>query len=337
MKEALLYEKTAGQKVRCFLCHHHCRISAGKRGICGVRENRKGRLDTLVYGRVVASHVDPIEKKPLFHLLPGSRSFSIATVGCNFTCRFCQNADIAQLPENRNGMILGEKWTPSAVVSEAQLGGCRSIAYTYTEPTVFFEFALDCARLAKEQGLYNVFVTNGYMTPEALTMISPFLDAANVDLKAHSDDFYKQMCGARLEPVKETLRRMSRLGILVEVTTLIVPGANDDPDDLRDLADFLCSELGPDTPWHISRFHPTYRLTDRSSTPVETLHAARKIGLEAGLRYVYLGNVPGSDGENTFCRNCGNIVINRFHFNVRQNLIDGNRCAYCHEEVFGIF
>ncbi|MGD8251847.1 MAG: AmmeMemoRadiSam system radical SAM enzyme [Desulfobacterales bacterium] len=337
MKEALLYEKIDGQMVRCFLCHHHCRISTGKRGRCGVRENRGGRLDTLVYGRVVASHVDPIEKKPLFHLLPGSRSFSIATVGCNFTCRFCQNADIAQLPENRNGLILGEKWTPSAVVREAQRAGCRSIAYTYTEPTVFFEFALDCARIAKEQGLFNVFVTNGYMTPEALTMISPFLDAANVDLKAYSEVFYKQMCGAKLEPVKETLRRMSHMGVLVEVTTLIVPGANDDLDDLGALADFLCRELGPDTPWHISRFHPTYRLTDRRSTPVDTLRAARRIGLEAGLRYVYLGNVPGSDGENTFCRNCGNIVINRFHYNVRQNLIDGNRCAYCHEDVHGIF
>jgi pyruvate formate lyase activating enzyme len=234
-------------------------------------------------------------------------------------------------------LILGEKWTPSAVVREAQRAGCRSIAYTYTEPTVFFEFALDCARIAKEQGLFNVFVTNGYMTPEALTMISPFLDAANVDLKAYSEVFYKQMCGAKLEPVKETLRRMSHMGVLVEVTTLIVPGANDDLDDLGALADFLCRELGPDTPWHISRFHPTYRLTDRRSTPVDTLRAARRIGLEAGLRYVYLGNVPGSDGENTFCRNCGNIVINRFHYNVRQNLIDGNRCAYCHEDVHGIF
>lgn len=337
MTEALLYKKIEAEKVHCYLCSHHCRIPPGKRGICGVRENRDGRLDTLVYGRVIASHVDPIEKKPLFHLLPGSRSFSIATVGCNFKCRFCQNADIAQLPEDRGGRILGEHWTPEAVVAEAERAGCRSIAYTYTEPTIFFEFALDCARLAKTKGLANVFVTNGYMTPQALETISPYLDAANVDLKAYSDAFYKKMCGAKLEPVKETLRQMVDRGVLVEVTTLLIPDANDDPAELNAMAAFLVSELGPDTPWHISRFHPTYRLTDRGPTPVETLRTARNIGLSAGLRYVYVGNVPGSDAENTFCPGCGNIVINRFHYNVRANLIDGNHCAYCHEAIFGVF
>lgn len=337
MSEALLYEPLEEKKVRCFLCNHYCRIALDKRGICGVRENRNGRLETLVYGRVIASNVDPIEKKPIFHLLPGSRSFSIATVGCNFKCKFCQNADIAQLPEDRNGMILGEHWTPEQVVADALKSECQSIAYTYTEPTIYFEFALDCARLAREKGIRNIFVTNGYMTPDALEMVSPFLDAANVDLKAYSNKFYKQMCGARLKPVKETLKRMVSKGILVEVTTLLVPGANDDPGELRELARFLVEALGPDTPWHISRFHPTYRLVDRGPTPVEALQKARDIGMEAGLRYVYIGNIPGSDAENTFCQNCGNIVINRFHYNVRTNMIDGNHCAYCHEEIFGVF
>jgi pyruvate formate lyase activating enzyme len=337
MKEAMLYERTEEDGVRCRLCSHYCAIADGRRGLCRVRENRGGRLETLVYGRVIASHVDPIEKKPIFHLFPGSRSFSIATVGCNFKCRFCQNADIAQLPEDRKGRIVGDPWRPEDVVDEALRSGCRTIAYTYTEPTVFFEFAMDCARLAREKDLCNVFVTNGYLSPEALEAAAPVLDAANVDLKAFSDAFYRKMCGARLDPVKSTLKAMAAKGILVEVTTLVIPEANDSPEELAALASFIAEELGPDTPWHISRFHPTYRLLDRGVTPVETLRRARDIGTEAGLRYVYIGNVPGSEGENTFCHGCGNIVINRFHYNVRTNLIDGNRCAYCHETVFGRF
>jgi pyruvate formate lyase activating enzyme len=337
LMEALLYARLEEDDVRCRLCSHYCRISNGRRGLCRVRENRGGRLESLVYGRVIASHVDPIEKKPIFHLFPGSRSFSIATVGCNFKCRFCQNADIAQLPEERGGLILGDRWTPEAVVKEALRSGSKSIAYTYTEPTVFFEFALDCARLAKEKGLLNIFVTNGYLSEDALEMVAPFLDAANVDLKAFSDDFYRHMCGARLEPVKTTLKKMAAKGIWVEVTTLIIPGANDGADELSALAAFIADALGADTPWHVSRFHPTYHLRDRSVTPVETLQHTRRIGMAAGLRYVYIGNVPGSEGENTICPSCGNIVVNRYHYNVRQNLIDGNHCAYCHETIAGRF
>ncbi|MFZ7125149.1 MAG: AmmeMemoRadiSam system radical SAM enzyme [Desulfobacterales bacterium] len=337
MSEALLYEKLGEDRVRCGLCHHYCRIEPGRRGLCGVRENRGGTLESLVYGRLIASHVDPIEKKPIFHLLPGTRSFSIATVGCNFLCRFCQNADIAQLPKDSRQRIAGEWWTPERVVDEALRSGCKSIAYTYTEPTVFFEFALDCSRLAHEKGIYNIFVTNGYMSPEALEMVAPYLDAANVDLKAYSDKFYRELCGARLEPVKNTLKDMVSRGILVEVTTLVIPDANDDPNEMEDLARFLAQELGPETPWHISRFHPTYLLTDRDRTPVETLRKAYEIGRAAGLRYVYIGNVPGSDGENTFCPGCGNIVINRFHYNIRTNLIEGNRCAYCGEKIYGVY
>ena len=335
--EALLYETLDDLKVCCHLCAHHCKIADGRMGICKVRVNRKGRLETLVYGKVVARNVDPIEKKPLFHFLPGSRSYSIATVGCNFKCRFCQNADIAQLPAERQGLIIGKDTPPEDVVAEAVAAGCASIAYTYTEPTIFFEFALAVAKQAHAAGLANVFVTNGYMSAEALDQVAPYLDAANVDLKAYTEAFYRDMCQARLAPVKATLKRMKTRGILVEVTTLVIPGLNDDPTELKALAVFLADELGPDTPWHLSRFHPTYRLTDRPDTPVETLAKARQIGLEAGLKYVYIGNVPGSGAENTYCPGCGNSVINRFHYNTRVRLIDGNRCAYCHEPIDGIF
>ena len=335
--EALLYTPLDNGAVRCALCAHRCKIAAGKRGICQVRENRDGQLVSLVYGKLIARHVDPIEKKPLFHLLPGSRAYSIATVGCNFKCRFCQNADIAQMPSDHQGAIVGEPVTPEAVVADAQAKACDSLAYTYTEPTVFFEFALDVARQAHAAGLRNIFVTNGYMSAEALDMILPVLDAANVDLKSFSDDFYRKVCGARLAPVKDTLKRLQAKGVLVEVTTLLIPGLNDSPEELHAIAHFLAEELGADTPWHISRFHPTYRMTDRTDTPVKTLKTARDIGMAAGLRYVYIGNVPGSGGENTLCPDCGNIVINRFQYRSRTNLIDGNHCAYCNQIIHGIF
>ena len=240
MKKALLFEPLKENTVKCDLCNHRCVIKEDKRGICGVRENRRGTLYTLVYGRLIAQNVDPIEKKPLFHLHPGSLSFSVATVGCNFKCRFCQNADIAQMPADRSGMIMGEYLPPETVVREAEKRNCKSIAYTYTEPTIYFEFALDAARLAHEAGIKNVFVTNGYMTPEALEMVAPYLDAANVDLKAFTDDFYKKQCGAKLEPVKETLRGMKAKNVFVEITTLIIPGLNDDPEELKALAKFHC-------------------------------------------------------------------------------------------------
>jgi pyruvate formate lyase activating enzyme len=335
--EALLYQKRNDRKVECALCSHRCLILAGKRGICGVRENQDGTLHTLVYGRLIAGHIDPIEKKPLFHFLPGSFSYSIATVGCNFRCRFCQNADIAQMPADRGGRILGEATDAREVVAAAARGGCRSIAYTYTEPTVFLEFALDTARLAHAQGIRNVFVTNGYMTREALETIAPVLDAANVDLKAFNRSYYTEVCGAKLEHVQETLRSMKSLGVFVEVTTLIVPGLNDDPAELKALAEFLARDLGPDTPWHISRFHPTYRLTDRPPTPVETLSAARRIGLKAGLTHVYTGNVPGDDGENTFCPACGEALIERWGFRVGKVRLKDGRCVKCRTAIKGVW
>jgi len=334
--EAYFYDHLKEQAVRCNLCHHRCIIAQGKRGICNVRANRKGILHSLVYGRIIAQSVDPIEKKPLFHLHPGSLSYSIATVGCNFRCRFCQNADIAQLPTDRSGLIVGDDCAPQAVVEAALKADCRSIAYTYTEPTVYFEFACDTAQIAHRQGLLNVFVTNGYMSPEALRHIAPYLDAANVDLKSFSDDFYKTYCGARLGPVKQTLKLMKALGVLVEVTTLVIPGLNDDRAELEGLAAFLVTELGPETPWHISRFHPTYRLTDRPPTPLATLLEARDIGLQAGLRYVYTGNVPGEQSENTDCYRCGRTLVERWGFYVKRNVIKDSRCPFCGAPVDGI-
>jgi pyruvate formate lyase activating enzyme len=293
-------------------------------------------LHTLVYGKVIAQHIDPIEKKPLFHLFPGSRSYSIATVGCNFKCVFCQNADIAQMPSDRAGLIMGRDAAPAEVVAAARQARCQTIAYTYTEPTAYFEFAYDTARLAKKAGIGNVFVTNGYMTAEALDMVAPYLDAANVDLKAFSDDFYKHYCGARLEPVKATLMRMKQAGVMVEVTTLIIPGLNDDPALLAELARFLAEDLGPGTPWHISRFHPTYRLTDRAVTPEKTLREARRIGLAAGLHHVYIGNVPGSDGESTTCPGCGRVIIKRIGYQIRSYHLEQGQCAYCGTPADGV-
>ncbi len=334
--EAYLYERLEENKVKCNLCNHGCVIKEGRLGKCGVRENRKGVLNTLVYGKLIARHIDPIEKKPLFHLMPGSLSYSIATVGCNFKCKFCQNADISQMPSERDGMIMGDPFSPENIVDAALSKDCKTIAYTYTEPTVFFEFAYDTAKLAHQNGIKNVFVTNGYMSAQALNMISPYLDAANVDLKAYTNDFYKTYCGARLEPVKETLKLMKSLGVFVEVTTLIIPGLNDAGEELKELAAFLAGSLGTDTPWHISRFHPTYKLMDRPSTPVKTLVTAREIGIEAGLKYVYTGNVPGESGEKTFCYQCGKLLIDRWGFYIRQNLIKNGQCSYCGAHIHGV-
>jgi pyruvate formate lyase activating enzyme len=335
--EAYLYEKHDPTTVKCNLCHHRCLVKDGKKGICNVRENRSGVLTTMVYGRLIAQHVDPIEKKPLFHLIPASRSYSVATVGCNFKCRFCQNASIAQMPSDHGGRIAGEQVTPAHVVAAAQKTGCTSIAYTYTEPTIYFEFACDTAKLAHEKGIKNVFVTNGYMTPEALRMISPWLDAANVDLKAFNNDFYRKYCGAKLSRVKETLELMKQEGIFLEITTLLIPELNDDRGEIRNLATFIKNRLGSETPWHISRFHPTYKLTNLPPTPLKTILEARKTGMEIGLKYVYTGNVPGEEGENTFCPGCGIKVIQRWGFQVKKNLLENGYCPDCGSPIEGIW
>jgi len=334
--EALLYVPLKDNSVQCHLCSHQCIIKDEFRGICSVRENQGGHLKTLVYDKVIASHIDPIEKKPLYHFYPGTLAYSIGTVGCNLKCRFCQNADIAHMPSDYGGRIAGNFFTPEDIVDKAIKGNCKSIAYTYNEPTVFFELALATAKLANEKNIKNIFVSNGYMSAEALEMVSPFLDAANVDLKAFSDGFYKKMCGARLAPVLETLKKMKALDIFVEVTTLLIPGLNDDPEELKDLAGFIVNELGTDTPWHVSRFHPTYKLTDRPPTSVEKMRIARDIGLRAGLKYVYTGNVPGEKSENTFCYSCGIQLIDRRGFYVSENRIIDNKCPDCGAHIHGL-
>lgn len=334
--DALLYQRLDNDSVRCNLCRHTCLIKKGRRGICGVRENDGGTLRTLVYDALIAQSVDPVEKKPLFHVAPGSTSFSIATVGCNFKCRFCQNADIAQMPADNNGMIAGKSVSPEAIVRQAVHHQCRSISYTYTEPTVYFELAFDTARLAHEKGLKNIFVTNGYMTTEALDMIAPVLDAANVDLKSFSHDFYTSYCHAKRDGVLDTLRHMKSLGIFIEITTLVIPGLNDDAKEIGQLARFIATELGPQTPWHVSRFHPTYRLTDRPATPVGTLSEIRRIGLNEGLHHVYTGNVPGDEGEHTYCGNCGKKIIARWGYRITEYHISDGRCTDCRTPVHGL-
>jgi len=334
--EALLYVSLKDHAVQCHLCSHRCVIKDGCRGICGVRENQGGRLETLVYDKIIASHVDPIEKKPLYHFYPGTLAYSIGTVGCNLKCRFCQNSEIAHMPENFNGRVAGKSLTPQEIVEDARRTGCKSIAYTYNEPTVFFELALATAKLANAKNIKNIFVSNGYMSAEALEMINPFLGAANVDLKAFSDGFYRKMCSARLAPVLDTLKKMKSLDIFVEVTTLLIPGLNDDPEELKDLAGFIVNELGSETPWHVSRFHPTYKLTDRLPTSIEQLCTAREIGISAGLKYVYTGNVPGENSENTFCYKCGTTLIDRRGFHVTENKIMDNKCPDCGALIQGV-
>ncbi len=333
MKEAMFYEKVEERKVKCFLCAHYCMISDGKRGICGVRENREGVLYSLVYGKIISMNVDPIEKKPLFHFCPGSRSLSIATVGCNFKCRHCQNYDIAQYSKKQIDMP-GENVTPKQVVDAAERAGCKSISYTYTEPTIFFEFAYDCARLAHDRGIKNVFVSNGYTSPEAAKFIAPFLDANNIDLKG-DDDFYKKVCGARLQPVLDTIRLMKEFGVWVEVTTLIIPTYNDSPETLVDIIDFIKS-VDPAIPWHVSRFYPTYKLTDQPGTPLKTLRSARDMGLERGLKYVYEGNVPGEGGENTYCPQCKELLVERVGYNI-VNKMKRMGCPACTSTIDGIW
>jgi pyruvate formate lyase activating enzyme len=334
VKEAMFYERGEGDTVRCSLCRFGCLIHDGSRGICAVRENRGGTLYSLVYGKICAEHVDPIEKKPLFHVMPGSRSYSIATVGCNFHCRQCQNYAIARIEQHAH--IHGEERTPQEIVRRALGGSCRSISYTYTEPTIFYEFAYDTARLASEAGLKNIFVTNGSISSEALATIAPFLDAANFDLKAFSEEFYRDIVGARLSQVLDSLVEYRTRGIWLELTTLIIPGLNDSDRELQGLAEFIVTNLGIDTPWHVSQFFPTYKLIDRPRTPIATLRRARDIGIAAGLRYVYEGNVPGEGGENTYCPFCVSLLIKRYGYVIETDRLSNGACPDCGTVISGI-
>jgi len=334
MIEAMFYEKLENKKVRCNLCPHHCLIPNFKKGICRVRENRDGVLYSLVYGKVVSYALDPVEKKPLYHFYPGSDIFSLATVGCNFRCLHCQNFGISQLPREQS-KIEGEKLLPEQIISLTKRNNCWGIAYTYTEPTIFFEYAYQISKLARKEGIKNIFVTNGFISEEALREIIPFMDAANVDLKSFSEEFYKKICGASLKPILNNLKLMKKEGVWVEVTTLIIPTLNDSEEELKKIAQFIL-KLGEETPWHLSRFYPTYKLRDPPPTPVQTLHRAREIGLKMGLRYVYTGNVPGDEGENSYCYNCGKILIRRYGYHLEIFNIENGKCKYCGTKIDGV-
>ena len=334
MKEARLYQSD-GETVTCSLCAHRCRIAPDRTGICKVRENRNGTLYALTYGKVSAEHVDPVEKKPLFHFLPGSQTYSIATVGCNFTCLHCQNYSLSQTGAHieRMGYQYRE---PREIVDRAVRLGCESISYTYSEPTVFFEFAYDCASLARERGLKNIFVSNGYMTPEAADLLASVIDGINIDIKAFSNEFYVSTCGGRLQPVLDNVRFFSGHGVLVEATTLIIPDLNDSDEEIGQLAEFIAS-VNPDMAWHVSAFRPTYKMTERPPTSAAILIKAREIGLNAGLKYVYIGNVHGGGGEDTACPSCGQTVISRYGFRIDRNLLKQGCCPHCSEPIAGVW
>ena len=327
MIKAYLYKKLPDKKVLCQNCAHYCQISAGKRGICGVRENIDGKLYALNYGKAIACHIDPIEKKPFFHFLPGSHSLSIATVGCNFRCDNCQNWDISQ-GSKQIKEIPGENLSPQQIVKLAIENKLPSISYTYTEPTIFLEYALDTMKIVKSQGLKNAWVTNGFLSKEALELIAPYLDAANVDLKSFDEKFYQKNCGGKLQPILDTLKLMKKMGIWTEITTLVIPSLSDSNENFNDIAQFIYRELGSETPWHVSKFSPkiSWKLQHLPETQLETIEKACQIGLETGLKYVYSGNIIGQASEDTYCSKCNTVNIDRTGYQIVR--LDKNGFCY---------
>ena len=331
LHEAMLYEKLDGNKIKCNLCGRRCIIKDGETGFCLVRKNERGKLYSLVYGKAISACVDPVEKKPLYHFNPGSSVFSIATIGCNFRCKFCDNWMISQ-----ERTIQGKTFPPEKVIKTARENGCQGITYTYTEPTIFFEYAYDTAKLAHKVGFFNTFVTNGYMTPEAVKTIAPYLDAATVDFKGAGDpDFYRVFSSVpSVKPIYESLKEMKKNNIHLEITNLIVPKIGDSLERIRELATWIRDNLGKDTPFHLLRFHPDYQLTEIPSTPIKTLEEAYKIAKDVGLNYVYAGNVPGHPYENTYCPNCNELLIKRFSFQITKwNLTKDMRCPACGQQI----
>lgn len=333
MKEVYLYKKLADKKAQCRNCAHYCVILPGKRGICGVRENINGKLYALNYGKAIAVHIDPIEKKPFFHFLPGSYSLSIATVGCNLKCKNCQNWDISQAPKP-DKPVLGEDLSPEEIIKIALKNKLPSISYTYTEPTIFLEYALDTMKLAKKAGLKNNWVSNGFLSQESAKLVIPELDAINIDIKSFSDQFYKENCGARLQPVLDTAKLMKKSGVWVEITTLVIPTLSDSEEMFKNIANFIKNELGPETPWHVSQFCGaiSWKLQHIPDTPVETLEKAYQIGKETGLKYVYTGNVPGLPSEDTFCPKCSALCIDRTNYIINRHDKNG-KCPKCGEDL----
>lgn len=334
MIKAILGEKLEDGWVRCRLCAHQCRIAPGKRGLCGVRKNAAGELVSLNADRVAAANIDPIEKKPLYHFLPGSRSFSVAAMGCNFSCRFCQNHSLSVV--RREADIEGEALTPQRLVALAREGDCRSISYTYTEPTVFFELVLETAQRARAAGLRNVLVSNGYLGPEALALLAPFLDGANIDLKAFRDEFYQRYCSARLGPVLETIAAMKAAGIWIEVTTLLIPGLNDDPAEIEDLIGFLLG-LGGDVPWHVSRFFPCHLMAGLPPTEPAAIRRCLERAEQRGIRFVYGGNFADDRWSQTRCPRCRKTLIERHGYRVTASGLSAGACSACGARVAGVW
>lgn len=334
MKEAYLYKSLKDKKVRCDLCNHRCVIDVFQKGKCGVRQNIDGKLFSMVYDKVISENVDPIEKKPLFHFLPGTLSLSIATPGCNFKCFFCQNWQISQMPSDYN-LIEGKLIPPEKIVNDAIKYNCPSISYTYTEPTIYFELAYDTAKLAAQQNIKNIFVTNGFMSLEALEMIRPYLNAANIDLKSFSEKFYKEKIGGRLKPVLKNIKTMFDYGIWIEITTLLIPGLNDSSQELKEIASFI-SSISISIPWHISAYFPQYK-SDIPPTSKNKIMEAVQIGKDSGLKYVYGGNVFDLELENTYCFNCKNLLIKRRGFSVLENNVVNKKCKFCNTIVEGVF
>lgn len=335
-RDAMFWRRTEEGLVACDLCGQGCEIANGRYGVCGARRAVDGRMITVSYGRVIALHVDPIEKKPLFHFHPGSRSFSVATCGCNLRCDFCQNYSISQNREHdRDGYLEGEEVPPERIVREAVRARCASVSFTYTEPTVFYEYCRDVGVRARTAGLANCFVTNGMMMPAVVDdAAATFLDGANVDLKSFSPEFYKTYCKGSFDVVKRSIERMLERGVWVEVTTLVIPGRNDSPEEIRAMARYLAS-LSKDLPWHLSRFHPDHKARDIPPTPTRTLMDARAIGMAEGLRYVYVGNVWTDEGEATRCPGCGERLIERVGFSAAIGPIRDGRCGACGAEIAG--
>ncbi len=321
-------------RIQCQLCPRQCLVPEGRRGFCGVRENRGGKYYSLVYGNPCAVHVDPIEKKPFYHLLPASTSFSIATAGCNLRCKFCQNWEISQArPEDTYNLDV----SPEKVVAMAKKVGARSIAYTYVEPTIFFEYMIDTARLAKKEGILNVYHSNGFINPEPLKELAKFLDAANIDLKGYTEEFYSSMSQGRLAPVLQTLKLLRELGVHLEITHLVIPTQNDDAEGVRKMCAWIKGDLGAATPVHFSRFYPLYKLRNLPPTPVSTLEKNRKIAMEAGLEYVYIGNVPGHEGERTYCPKCQKLLIGRQGYTISAVHLNKGKCQFCGKTIPGIW
>lgn len=333
-REARYYAALDDQRVQCRLCPRQCVISDRGRGSCGVRENRGGKLFTLVYNQPCAINIDPIEKKPLFHVLPGEKAYSLATAGCNIHCLFCQNWDISQA---RPEAVPASRLDAAAVVGAAQAGGAKTLAYTYSEPTIFYEYLADCARAGQDAGLYSVMITNGYIQAEPQAALLPLLKAVKVDLKAFTEKFYEQVCDGSLAPVLESLQRIHRHGTWLEIVVLLIPTLNDSAEELKRLTHWVATQLGPDVPIHFTRFHPTYRLRHLPPTPPETLLKARQIAIEAGCRYAYTGNIPGLEGQDTFCPNCHKTVIRRYGFQIRENHIVRGNCGFCRTPIPGVW